>query len=1256
MISRSAGIVLMMLVGLLLALPASAAPAGAVSGTIEFRDEKGGDAITHVSLNGPAAETDGFWFQVSDPDLNVVKKYEGLTAHVITTLGPVTAPSGVFWYDVVDKNGDGWVDSRDITGAVIANPGETNASLTIGGVNLTSDPGPNCTVNFDKTNSTLSVNDCASFDHDNDGDTANVTMNALEFWAERTQVIGTRGAAAQKATYEYNDSLSSAMRLNAGEVDNGVSSLMLLPASDNVTDDSVIPNFTLLGDDPGWLEVMQTNMPDIDLKEQIDGSDAGDAAAATRKADVERLVEQNVRAWNTGRMPWYSEVNKKDYLEPDLIVEADFTVGRAAHGNIAAVPAALSINVKGAPPTDFATEPYLLVARASRGGLLFQDTTVSVEFGYMGSPGVAYKDGLLGNEKELGRVTVSSNGHSIGVMLQETGAATGVFGTTIKICDAKESDCKASQANETDVNNVILSPTPTTRQITLPVDAEGDTITISYKDDEPGGTRTASVVVDPSGPSFSGFAPAHRYATRDDEPTVSFEVRDGAAGISGSDDDVASVYVVAGVYDLKGAESKDSVVYERNEVKLTSVTDGYAASVAIEEGTDDADELDSGLLENDKEYEIRWWAVAADKAGNVGVSDRDGATKCLNVNSAANSALLEFGSERTQAQSDAIIRALEGTYKKQVGKSGDADYEEGEGCDPHVVRVDTRAPTLVSAVTGSWLDGDVEKSGTDAKRTSLVAVFHEALDCDTVSADDFTVGGSAPKGVTCKEKKVYLDVSELAADAKPKVVVADGSVSDRAGNAIGGTDASRTVTAADGIAAKLTITVTGTGEGTRPVTNKTVTIHISSDERLSGRPKVSIQKVWDNYSLSDDVSGDEEGQPASPTGAANEWSLKRDFIHGTGTNPNGLYNVSVMAQDRGSSLKAVTGLTEFDKDSLKDKKAILFEVDKGVQPPVFHPTEGSKTDTENLFVTANFKLEGTEYGLSLENLCRRSSDDLTLPNDKGVCPDGYDKYTPQHATSSPSRVVTNFDSHKTLTLASATFDGEDVTEEVESRDNVTFLYRPVGAAVGEHTLELKVKDNAGNEGTFTLKFELTERVKWKLPIHPGANLISLPAEPVDGSIDAVFGGEPDVTSVVTYDAASGLWMTAARGADGAFAGDLTSIGAKHGYWVVSDGGLDVPVTLMRSGGITISPVAIEVAPGWNLVPVADVRQRAAGTGIDTDKYFANIDADVAYGYDALTGSMARLSLATAAEGQAQDQVKVGNGYWVYANEAGVIVP
>ena len=229
-------------------------------------------------------------------------------------------------------------------------------------------------------------------------------------------------------------------------------------------------------------------------------------------------------------------------------------------------------------------------------------------------------------------------------------------------------------------------------------------------------------------------------------------------------------------------------------------------------------------------------------------------------------------------------------------------------------------------------------------------------------------------------------------------------------------------------------------------------------------------------------------------------------------------------------------------------------------------------------------------------------------------------------------MTTDFDTSGTVTLVSASFNGEDVTDAVSTRDDILFVYRAAELSNGEHEFMIEVMDSAGNEGEFTLEFEKIDRPAYTLELNPGPNLISFPGSPASSDVNDVFGGEgnEDITRVLTFDNVTGLWSAAVKGEDGMFMGDLTSINGMNGYWVVSSGIVDVEVVL-EGGGEDFGrpPPHIAVQKGWNLIGVVDSAQRAAGTGIATSDYFANIEAEVVYGWDSQNGRLDRLSTAKA---------------------------
>ena len=367
---------------------------------------------------------------------------------------------------------------------------------------------------------------------------------------------------------------------------------------------------------------------------------------------------------------------------------------------------------------------------------------------------------------------------------------------------------------------------------------------------------------------------------------------------------------------------------------------------------------------------------------------------------------------------------------------------------------------------------------------------------------------------------------------------------------------------------------------------------------------VTINRVGDDYSLVRFSQGE-----ALSTGTTNRWILTAALPR------DGLYAVRVSAVDQGGRIEAVAGLdeTDFSSDSLKDPDAILFEVDSKLRPPTLMPEDGGTTVNPDVFIRIDFKNEAAEYGLAKE------TDNEFPPPAKT-----------HKATDDPNMVDVSFDTHNTVELVSATFNGEDVTSDVITRDDLLFYYHPGNLDLGDYRLELEAKDNAGNWWTDTLNFTVIERQPYKLPISLGLNLVSLPADPADESLTAIFGGEPDISTVLTYENATGVWLTATRGEDGTFTGDLMTIDAKHGYFMVSESALDLEVILVRESYFD-APPHIGVFKGWNLVPVTDVARRPARTTVKAAEYFANIDANVAFGYDSTLNQMTRLSLDSGTE-------------------------
>ena len=516
-----------------------------------------------------------------------------------------------------------------------------------------------------------------------------------------------------------------------------------------------------------------------------------------------------------------------------------------------------------------------------------------------------------------------------------------------------------------------------------------------------------------------------------------------------------------------------------------------------------------------------------------------------------------------------------------------------------LVRPDLIPETRGAAVTGEWLDDDALNSDPeDAVNTSIGLHFTEGLDNNTVAASDFTVDGVSPAGIMWHEDVpdvVFLTVSTLAADDKPDIEVV-GDISDAAGN-VASVGQIGDVTALDGISPTVSVDVSPTLDADE------VTIDVSTDEPMLIPPTITAN-----------------GSAVGLTPQRVSDSLYR-FAFEPGDTPNA-YNLEVAVLDR-SQNPASTGEADPTGDD-----AILFEVDDQILDPLTDPADDGTVFRANPFITLDFTNEGNEYGLDVNG----------------------------NPTTTAANIDEDLDTHAGITITAITLDDVDVSAQMDTDDDRTFIVSTRDLSLGDHDLVLTAEDEAGNElEDFAITFEVDERPAFEIPLRPGWNLISMPGEPVDPDINSVIDPALPIDVVMTYDPrVAGGWLVATRGDDGLLGGTLTSMTANRGYWVstASFESIETVITPVQGGIAAVLPTA-RLARGWNLMPVLDVSGTAgAGDPLPTsptfEEYLGGLDVARIYEYNTIADRFDRKELLALPE--------VGVGYWVYLTTAGDLVP
>ena len=778
---------------------------------------------------------------------------------------------------------------------------------------------------------------------------------------------------------------------------------------------------------------------------------------------------------------------------------------------------------------------------------------------------------------------------------------------------------------------------------------DGDTIRISGN----GAIRTFDLVVDGEGPEFDNVAPAHKSYSSSTSARFQFTITDDGAGLRHDGEFT---------FDL-GDEDAENVDKDNDGIRggepLSVVRGGVGGRGAAEDI--------HLLLGGDEQLNLgtnRWRPIEVGRSYSMDVS-------------------LPLSEGENEWRLTAVDRVGNQTISDAESKDGKQDYK---------ITVDTGKPTLSGARTGVAFSVSKKKEVVDRSSVAVSLKNGDAGGPDDLSAvdhNDFRVDGHAVTGASlitvdadcsntdasddepldvdgnCIEMpkaRVYLQLAdELEPDEKPEVEVLGGAVLDLAGNS---NDPGK-ITADDAIAPGLTVTINpGSEIPGRPVIRNSgqITVRVVSDEELRRRPavwfatmkntgtvtaaKLKIMTVRAGPGITDVQSADNTWERVYRANATGLSGL------------DGPVAVIVTGDDADGNVAASAGVSLGDNDlpsvddslDLEDLIAggLLIEVDDNIADPTFSLapyTDANTTESMRPFITIEFD-EANESFYDVGGVGDH--------DDNSDTPDALGLTGVTKVRISADEDDIKLDSHEGVRITLATLDGDDVSGDLSAINSRKYTLTTSGLSVRSHTLKITGVDDAGNGVTKDYRFTVAARRPYELSLTPGWNLVSLPGTPTDPSVESVLDDAPQSKIVLSYQ--NDEWVTAVRVDGGGWQGTLTEIVGGYGYWIQTTAFEKVSASIPETDTSSVLPTA-RVTAGWNLLGVVDVEQAKAGSspsgGPDADNYFSNLRWSVAYSYDTRQNDWTRI-LPKA--DSADDAIKNGKGYWVWATAPGTLVP
>ena len=814
-----------------------------------------------------------------------------------------------------------------------------------------------------------------------------------------------------------------------------------------------------------------------------------------------------------------------------------------------------------------------------------------------------------------------------------------------------------------------------------------DPVTISYRDSD-GKTQTLRVEIDTQPPTINVVAPVHKSSSGDQSPDFSGTIEDtdsglvdksfrlvvdnqidgegknsdyvlsegpvsapNADGVMGTGNDGMGIVTHGGEYSGYDPSADDTVgvtmasdLYNLMDDSCSDQNLCHILAEAYDDGANRGEFDDSIRLDlkdgsedaeiRDKEYEIDFQAFVMDMAGNIGFSDSDPANPRF---------INDLGTKADDRKKPNVL----GYYSA------------------HIITLDEKDPEIMTDQTATGFFGrNNNKNVRD--RFGVMVVFDNTVEASSVSTNTFTVelddeSMASVTEVDVDGKYVFLKLaSELASDATPMLDIANGEkVEDMAGNETFGREV-KEFEAKDGISPKLTVSLSGgsgsgTGnEGPEKLTKDKITIQVSSDEPLQSSPRIAV--------VCSDISW-KTGGTASSTGAVAENADGvmnhdvDDFVeahHGSFSGkPEIMPNMTTPRSGTAPAYQFTCGY-DADDDDFEDNFQWT-DVPSLSRPGenwdyVWQNQPGEQQMLRDGKVTAvAFARDRSSY--SSQNWGSTSAE-FAFDNE---APETAELQPADEGTSKEARpfVLIRFDDSHSVTLNSVELDDVEIASEFTQPEPNQFVYWPLSLMRGEHEVAVEASDAAGNESTFEYSFTVEERGDFLLNLLAGWNAVSVPADPVDTAIGAVFTN-PAIDTVIGWDPDG--WRIASR-RDGVWEsnqqyGTLNEIRSRYGYWVKSNNFVRQPIALTandRGVGGPRTPVAIPTEPGWNFVGVIDqdgdqtegdsgLSLKAGNQPVMASEYLGSTFVR-AYTWDATFNRFEVLSK--------DDPMTIGDGVWVY---------